>query len=191
VQPHVSEVGDEVVNFFVGESRDRCLVDVGSGRLVNYLPNRSERIAPPSGTESEGMHFRNGDATGLSRRQLLREGGLALTGITGAGLLDVTSAFGKPSGGKAPSAPRPIPGGFDENFNLVSDNAAFHFFPPGIGFDMSTITDFNGIVGGSEIRGTAHGTDRTTYDFDTDMRFMRGVYIGLDRRVHAGSFGFI
>ena len=137
------------------------------------------------------MNFREADVTGLSRRQLLRQGGLALTGVTGASLLDATSAFGKPVGKKPPIGPRPIPGGFDENFNLVSDDAAFHFLPPGIGFDMSTITDFNGIVGGSEIRGTAHGKDGTAYDFDTDMRFMRGVYIGLDERVHAGSFGFI
>jgi hypothetical protein len=145
----------------------------------------------PIGIESEGMHLWEADVTGLSRRQLLRQGGLALTGVTGASLLDATSAFGKPLGKKPPIGPRPIPGGFDENFNLVSDDAAFHFFPPGIGFDMSTITDFNGIVGGSEIRGTAHGKDGTAYDFDTDMRFMRGVYIGLDGRVHAGSFGFI
>jgi hypothetical protein len=137
------------------------------------------------------MHFGDGDVTGLSRRQLLRQGGLALTGMTGAGLLDTASALGNAPRRQQNGAPRPIPGGFDENFNLVSEDAAFHFFPPGIGFDMSTITDFNGIVGGSEIRGTAHGTDGTTYDFDTDMRFMRGVYIGLDGRVHTGSFGFI
>jgi hypothetical protein len=56
---------------------------------------------------------------------------------------------------------------------------------------MSSITDFNGIVSGSEIRGTAQGSDRSTYGFDTDMRFMRGVYIGLDKRVHEGTFGFI
>jgi hypothetical protein len=56
---------------------------------------------------------------------------------------------------------------------------------------MSTITDFNGVLGGSEIRGTARGSDGTTYDFDTDMRFIRGVYIGLDGRLHHGSFGFI
>ena len=160
--------------------------------MVSYIPNiGSDRIAPAEGNESEGMHFRERDVTGLSRRDLLRQGGLALTGITGAGLLDATSAFGKLPVRKRSSAPRPIPGGFDENFTLVRDDAAFHFFPPGIGFDMSTITDFNGIVGGSEIRGTAHGSDGTTYDFDTDMRFMRGIYIALDGRVHAGSFGFI
>ena len=64
--------------------------------MVGYIPNiGSDRIAPAEGNESEGMHFREPDVTGLSRRDLLRQGGLALTGITGAGLLYATSAFGK------------------------------------------------------------------------------------------------
>ena len=56
---------------------------------------------------------------------------------------------------------------------------------------MSTITDFAGVVGGSETRGTAHGSDGSTYVFDCDMRFMQGAYVGLDDRPHIGSFGFI
>ena len=48
-----------------------------------------------------------------------------------------------------------------------------------------------GVVGGSETRGTAYGSDGTRYSFDCDMRFMRGVYVGLDGRLHGGSFGFI
>ena len=39
--------------------------------------------------------------------------------------------------------------------------------------------------------GTAHGSDGTSYDFDTDMRFMQGTYVGLDGRVRKGSFGFV
>ena len=62
---------------------------------------------------------------------------------------------------------------------------------PGIGFEMSTITDFDGVVGGSETRGTARGSDGTSYSFDCDMRFMQGLYVGLDGRRHFGSFGFI
>ena len=69
--------------------------------------------------------------------------------------------------------------------------ADFHFLLPGIGFEMSTITDFDGVVGGSETRGTARGSDGTTYSFDADMRFMQGVYVGFDGRRHIGSFGFI
>jgi hypothetical protein len=56
---------------------------------------------------------------------------------------------------------------------------------------MSTITDFNGDVAASEIRGTAHGSDGSTWEFDTDMRFMRGVYIDTAGRVREGAFGFI
>jgi len=56
---------------------------------------------------------------------------------------------------------------------------------------MSTITDFKGIVGGSDIEGTAHGSDGNSYDFDTDMRFMTGAYIDTDGRLRSGTFGFI
>lgn len=106
--------------------------------------------------------------------------------IAGVGLLGPGSALAGAS-----ADPRPIPGGFDENFNLVPTGAFFHAALPGVGFEMSTITDFNGVVGGSEIRGSAHGSDGTEYGFDTDMRFMRGVYVGLDGRVHQGTVGFI
>ena len=122
----------------------------------------------------------------LSRRQLLGRGAMALGGLAGVGLLDPSGAVGQTTG-----APRPIPGGFDINFNPVPSNPFIHVLSPGIGFEMSSITDFNGVVGGSETRGTAHGSDGTTYDFDTDMRFMRGVYIGLDGRLRQGAFGFI
>jgi hypothetical protein len=106
--------------------------------------------------------------------------------IAGLGLLGPGAAMARKG-----ADPRPIPGGFDENFNIVPSGAFFHALLPGIGFEMSTITDFNGVVGGSEIRGTARGSDGTTYGFDTDMRFMRGVYVGLDNSVHQGTFGFI
>jgi hypothetical protein len=106
--------------------------------------------------------------------------------IAGLGLLGPGAALGRQTG-----EPRPIPGGFDESFNIVPTGAFFHALLPGIGFEMSTITDFNGVVGASEIRGTARGSDDTAYGFDTDMRFMRGVYVGLDSRVHQGTFGFV
>jgi hypothetical protein len=56
---------------------------------------------------------------------------------------------------------------------------------------MSTITDLKGVVAGSEIRGIAHGSDGSRWDFDTDMRFMSGTYVGLDGRLRQGAFGFI
>jgi hypothetical protein len=128
-----------------------------------------------------------GFAARFSRRQLLQRGAVAFGGVAGLGLLDPSAVFGS-----AVAAPRPIPGGLSlTTFTFVPSGADLHFFSPGIGFEMSTITDFNGVIGGSETRGAAHGSDGTSYSFDCDMRFMRGVYVGLDGRLHNGSFGFI
>jgi hypothetical protein len=129
-------------------------------------------------------------ATTVSRRQLLRRSAAALGGVAGLGVLDPSLVLG--SDGPRTAAPRPIPGGLSlTTFEFVPTGADLHFLGPGIGMEMSTITDFFGVVGGSETRGTARGSDGTTYSFDCDMRFMRGLYIGLDRRPHVGSFGFI
>jgi hypothetical protein len=123
----------------------------------------------------------------FSRRQLLGRSAVALGGLTGVGLLDPSSVFATTT-----AAPRPIPGGFRlPDFTPVASDPDVHFFLPGITFEMSTITDFVGLVGGSETRGTAHGTDGSTHVFDCDMRFMQGLYVGLDGRQHIGSFGFI
>ena len=161
-----------------GFQQGRSATELGTGHL--------EADAKPSALER---------ALGsLTRRQLLRRGAGALGGLAGLGLLDAGSVLARATGrpGLRPSgAPRPIPGGFDANFNLVPTDPLIHVLPPGIGFEMSTITDFNGVVGAAEIRGTARGSDGTSYDFDADMRFMRGVFVGLDGRHHEGSFGFI
>ena len=122
----------------------------------------------------------------LSRRQLLHRGALAFGGVAGLGLLDPSRVLGS-----AVAAPRPIPGGFDLSFNPVPSDPFIHVLPPSVGFEMSSITDFNGVIGASETQGSAQGSDGSTYDFDCDMRFMRGVYVGLDRRLHNASFGFI
>jgi hypothetical protein len=123
-------------------------------------------------------------AARLSRRQLLQAGAVALGGVAGLGALNPATGSGS-----AFAAPRPIPGGLSlTTGTFVPSGADLHFFSPGIGFEMSTITDFNGVVGGSETRGTANDGD---YSFDCDMRFMRGVYVGLDGRRHNTSFGFI
>jgi hypothetical protein len=90
--------------------------------------------------------------------------------------------------GLAAAAPRPIPGGFDLNFNPVPRDPFVHVLPPSVGFEMSTITDFDGVIAASETQGTANDG---AYTFDCDMRLMRGVYVGLDGRLHEGAFGFI
>jgi len=91
---------------------------------------------------------------------------------------------------------------------------AFHFFFPArvdgvhattdpepdaahaAGRDPSTIFDFDGVIGQADLNLTGTGTDTTTgvsamYGFHTDMRFMRGRFVGTDGRVHHGTFAFI
>ena len=132
------------------------------------------------------MRFDSEHPAHFTRRRLLQGSAVGLGGLAGVGLLDQASVLAK-----RPRSPRPIPGGFDQSFKMVPKDPFIHVLAPGIGSEMSTITDFTGVVGASEIRGTAHGSDGSTYDFDTDMRFMRGDYVGLDRHVHHGTFGFI
>src|SRR5439155_9337711 len=119
-----------------------------------------------------------------SRAQFLRRGAAILGGIAGAGLLDPSAAFGK----RSAADPKPIPGGFDASFTPVPSNPFIHVLPPAVGFEMATITDFNGAVGAAEIQGRARGSDGSTYAFDADMRFMRGVYAGVDGRLGEAAF---
>jgi hypothetical protein len=45
------------------------------------------------------------------------------------------------------------------------------------------------------VQGTGTGTNpdgsTETLLYDTDVRFMKGVYVGQDGAVHKGTFGFI
>jgi hypothetical protein len=121
----------------------------------------------------------------LSRRQFMA-GAAATTGVVlGSGLWmpGLAYAWG--------NAPRPIPGGFTFNGTF------FHVDPMAPGLtENSTIFDFHGSIGAAIIDGTGTGTNKntgvtTTLNFDTDMRFMQGVYIGLDGEKHSGTFSFI
>ncbi len=122
----------------------------------------------------------------LSRRAFL--GGTAgmSAAVLGAGLLGPTAALASQP---QKTAPRPTTttqslGGLD-----------FHVTNFGDGLDPSTITDFKGFVGVADVQGSGTGIDRHGRHrellFDTDMRFMSGVYVGQDGRVHRGTFGFV
>ena len=125
----------------------------------------------------------------LSRRQVLVRGAATAGGFAGLGLLEPALALAR-GGHRNPS---PIPGGLDESFAPVPSDPFIHVLAPGLGpqLEMATITDFKGVIGASEIRGTARGSDGSTWDFDTDMRFMQGTYVDRGGRVGKGSFGFI
>jgi hypothetical protein len=131
-----------------------------------------------------GFVFGHAARAGVSRRRFLRRSAVAVGALAGAGLFDVAAAFGDGSG----ADPRPIPGGFDQFFNPVPSDPFVHVLPPAVGFEMSSITDFNGVVGAGETQGTANNG---AYNFDCDMRFMQGLYAGVDGRLRQGSFGFI
>jgi hypothetical protein len=100
----------------------------------------------------------------------------------GAGLLPSSVLAGKPTS----PVPKPTPTTVFGEFHVT-------FFGPGI--DPSSIGDFNGFVGVADVQGTGTGTNpdgsTETLLFDTDMRFMSGVYVGQDGAVHKGTFGFV
>ena len=124
----------------------------------------------------------------LSRRQVLVRGAAAAGGLAGLGLLEPALAFARGHGD-----PNPIPGGLDQSFTPVPSDPFIHVLAPGLGpqLEMATITDFTRSIGASEIRGTAHGSDGSVWDFDTDMRFMQGTYVDRNGHVRKGSFGFV
>ena len=111
--------------------------------------------------------------------------GVAVALLAAAVYAAPASARGKPGD------PKPIPGGFTADFDLVPSDPLIHVLPPFPPFEMSTIGDFSGAVGAADVQGTAHGSDGTAYAFDADMRFMQGTYVDVDANIQHGSFAFI
>jgi hypothetical protein len=106
--------------------------------------------------------------------------------VVGAGLLGPTAAFAA-----KPSNPMPKPTPTVQTVNGID----FHITNFDVNLDPSTITDFKGMIGVADVQGTGIGTDRHGNTeqllFDTDMRFMTGVYVAQDGTVRNGTFGFV
>lgn len=143
----------------------------------------------------------------LSRRNLIR--GVAGTAagaglLLGSGLRLAARADDddEEEHNKCKAVPRPIP--------HISTPPGGHFFFPGpvagapstdphfpnAGFDPSIITDFSGVIANADLNFSGMGTNLNTgasakYDFHADMRFMDGVFVGLDSEQHHGTIGFI
>ena len=135
-----------------------------------------------SSSPASSHHARHG----LSRRAFV--GGAAATGAAlGSGLLWPAA------GAAAPVSVQPAPK--PTTATITVGGVTFHVDFFGAGVDPSSITDFNGFVGVADVRGrgTATHPDGSTETllFDTDMRFMKGVYVGVDGAVHQGTFGFV
>ena len=131
--------------------------------------------------------FERASLASLSRATFLRRSAVVAGGVAGFGALSPAAAFGH----RKPGDPRPIPGGFAGDFSTVPVDPFIHVLPPSVGFEMSTITDFDGVVGAAEIQGTASDNKGGTYWFDADMRFMKGRFVDLDGRRREGVFGFV
>lgn len=105
------------------------------------------------------------------------------------------------------SAPKPVPGGSDlSGFGLVPPYDFIHTFAPGqagivlpftgvalqgLNVEPGTITDFDGATAVAYHVGEAKGSDRNTYNLETDIRVMRGRYVAVDGTTRRGSFALI
>jgi len=126
----------------------------------------------------------------FTRRQAVATGAAAL------GLLALPRyAFGAP-----PSAgPKPIPQVLDPAVPIHIQLPGYPPFgsPDPATNDPSTITDFNGHVGLTYVRGTGTRTDKATsastsgLPFEVDLRFMKGEFVAADGRRRHGAFALI
>lgn len=125
----------------------------------------------------------------IARRKLMKT-------AAGAAALGLTSSLRlpRPAFAQAGSGiPKPIPGGVSP-FGIP-----IHHFPlpaPGTPLNRLTepseITDFNGFIGDTRIRGQGIGTGFSQpLAFQTDMGFMQGEFVGEDGEHHKGTFVFI
>ena len=136
----------------------------------------------------------------LSRRKLI--GGAAGTAL-GAGFMRPSFASMNLDDSDNESAacvgPNPIPGGVPglKPFGIfIHHNPLNPLTPLASINDPSQITDFDGFVGLTHIRGGGTGTDTMTgatarLAFQADMGFSQGKFIGTDGKQHRGTFAFV
>ncbi len=132
----------------------------------------------------------------FSRRRLLRTAAGTVGGVFGASLLWRARVQ---AAGDVIVMPKPIPGGLTGvELGCPGVTELFHLFIPSFPAEdePSTITDFNGFHGDAEIQGfgTARNTqtgERTRQFYHVDIRFMKGVYIGVDGLTHQGAFALV
>jgi hypothetical protein len=132
------------------------------------------------------VHRRRPLASVFSRRRFIRGTAGAVGGVAGVSMLNPLAVLARQDENVAPT---PIPGGNEIGGIL------FHVTFFGVGVMPAVINNFNGFVGVAQVQGTGTNTnaDGSTEPllFDTDMRFMKGEYVGVDSKVHKGTFGFV
>jgi hypothetical protein len=106
--------------------------------------------------------------------------GGGLPPLLGAGTALAVPTLALADDGGSQVEPRPIPNG----------DAGTHHFLPGRGKEVTTITDFNGVVGVGQLTGTGTATGfARKLNFSVDNRFLVGEFIGVDGQHHRGAFG--
>lgn len=150
--------------------------------------------------EQDSALWKNLQQKWVSRRSLIR--GAAGTAL-GAGLLRPKLVYADDDDDDSEHAecvgPNPIPGGVTalKPFGIfVHHNPLNPTVPLANISDPSQITDFDGFVGLTHIRGGGTGTDTETgvttrLAFQADMGFSKGKFIGTDGRQHKGAFAFV
>ena len=131
------------------------------------------------------QHFRRFHPEGIGRRRFLQ----STAGVALSSSLWTPHATAQDD----TAEPKPIPGGamplgiLVHHFPLPTTN------PPLAQInDPSEITDFNGVIGDTQIRGGGTGTGFTQQlAYRADMGFMQGEYIGQDGNHHHGTFVFV
>jgi hypothetical protein len=121
----------------------------------------------------------------FSRRQFMGATLGAAGAVAGSGLLSPVLANGNGA------VPKPIGYGFQ----IAPGTPVFRFPNLDDKSELGVITDFRGLVGAADVMGTGTGTNpngtQEKLNFDSDMRFMKGTYVGMDEHVHKGTFAFI
>ena len=151
---------------------------------MNIRDVRNGRYTPQPGVSERSPRV-------VSRRQFVR-------GIAGAAVLGATFGSGllrpKPAQASGSSDPLPVVGGWSV---LNPYHVYAPFFDGRLNSEPATISNFNGSVGLAYISGsvtrtnTKTGEVRTLPMVDSDMRFMKGVYVGQDGREHRGAFSLV
>jgi hypothetical protein len=141
--------------------------------------------------EGSQVDLSHHDGHAMSRRAFLGGAAAGSTGVLlGSGLLRPALAAAE-TGAIASGTAAPKPTTNKVTINGVTFSLTG--FAPGT--DPSSITDFKGVVGVADVRGTGTASypdgHTETLLYDTDMRFMSGTYVGQDNRVHQGTFGFV
>lgn len=140
-----------------------------------------------------------GKTSWLSRRTLLRS---TAGTVLGAGLFHPKWVFaGDDDDDSKPMecvGPNPIPGGVTPvaPYGIFVHHNPLNAANPLAGIhDPSQITDFDGFVGLTHIRGGGTGTDSTgatmSLAYQADMGFSKGKFIGTDGRVRRGTQVFV